>query len=575
MKKRGHGHFPDDCWEHIFQKLREDYERDLDSISLVSKRFLSISNRVKLSLKVKDGTLPLLPNLLRRFRHIKSIFINTDAQEDTDGVVDKIAESGVLNLEAIKFFGSTEPSRDGFRALALNNNVKNNLKVLDFCGLISMQDDDLVSIGDCFPRLEELRISAGNQIAKDKVAARITDDGVDALASKLKELKQIAFTGDACSITDKSLISLSTKCIKLREISLCLSSISQHRVTGDGIGFVMRHSPNLTSLWLVLGSPQHSAFSFSMENAFANANNLYSLAMGWDLILDKHIYLLAKARPPLKKLKLIGNKGMYSEIHGALKMLLQACQLTLEELTLRVLPLTDTGMGDLAKYLSNLTYIDLDRSFGLTSITFYTLTKSCPLLETLKMAYSKGKEVDKFSPDYLQENYRMRHLDICENSWLTDMTLKNFGQVCPNLQYLNVSRCLHLTNFGIGEVLRRCPAITQLHINGLEVSDIFGCCSDHSVVNLKTLTARGTQINDEGMAMIGNRCRNLQYLHIGYCKEVTEKGVMEVVRNCERLREIILSGCEKVSRDILPQMVSSRPSLRKISHHVSVITVNR
>ncbi|KAI8570342.1 hypothetical protein RHMOL_Rhmol01G0027300 [Rhododendron molle] len=473
MKKRGHGHFPDDCWELIFQELRKDYERDLDSISLVSKRFLSISNRVKLSLNVTDGTLPLLPNLLRRFRHIKSIFIYTVAQKDRDGVVDKIAEFGVLNLETIKFFGLTEPSRDGFRALALNNNVENNLKVLDFCGLISMQDNNLVSIGDCFPRLEELRISAGNQIGKDKVAARITDDGVDALASKLKELKQIAFTGDACSITDKSLISLSIKCIKLRKISLCMSSISQHRVTGDGIGFVMRHSPNLTSLSLVLWSSQHSALSFSMENAFTNAKNLHSLTMGRDLISYKCIYLLAEARPPLKKLKLIDIKGQYFVIHGALKMLLQACQLTLEELTVRGWPLTDTGMGDLAKYLSNLTYIDLDRSFGLTSITFYTLTRSCPLLETLEMGYTNGQEMDKFSPEYLQENSRMRHLDICENSWLTDTTLKNFGQVCPNLQFLGVSRCPHLTNFGIGEVLRRCPAITRLHINGLEVSDIF------------------------------------------------------------------------------------------------------
>ncbi|XP_058215251.1 uncharacterized protein LOC131326474 [Rhododendron vialii] len=246
-----------------------------------------------------------------------------------------------------------------------------------------------------------------------------------------------------------------------------------------------------------------------MENTFTNAKNLYSLTMGRDLISDKHIYLLAKARPSLKKLKLIGNKGQYSEIHGALNMLLQACQSTLEELTLRMLPLTDT---------------DLTISVGLTSITFCTLTKSCPLLKTLKMAYSKGKEMDKFSPDYLQENYRIRLLDIWDNSWLTDMTLKNLGQVCPNLQFLGVSRCLHLTNFGIGEVLRRYPAITQLHINGLEVSDIFGCCSDHSVVNLKNLKARGTQINDEGMAMIGNRSQNLQYLHIGYCKEVTEKG---------------------------------------------------
>ncbi|KAH7861092.1 hypothetical protein Vadar_021607 [Vaccinium darrowii] len=149
MKKQRYGYFPDDCWELIFHKLREDDERDLDSISLVSKRFLSISNRVKLSLNVNNETLPLLPKLLRRFRHIKTIVIDTDIHKDIDGVFHQISESSVTNLQAIKFsWFSTKPPRDGFKALALNKNIKNNLKVLDCSRLISIQDRDLDLIAD-------------------------------------------------------------------------------------------------------------------------------------------------------------------------------------------------------------------------------------------------------------------------------------------------------------------------------------------------------------------------------------------------------------------------------------------
>ncbi|KAI8553771.1 hypothetical protein RHMOL_Rhmol05G0042100 [Rhododendron molle] len=129
--------------------------------------------------------------------------------------------------------------------------------------------------------------------------------------------------------------------------------------------------------------------------------------------------------------------------------------------------------------------------------------------------------------------------------WVNDTTLDNFGQVCPNLQFLGLSDCLRLNNLGIGEVSRGCPEIRQLNIDCLQVSDIFGGNSDISVVNLKILKARGTQINDKGMAMIENRCRNLQYLDIGYCNKVTGKGVTEVVENCARLRDINLIGCEK------------------------------
>ncbi|KAF7152501.1 hypothetical protein RHSIM_Rhsim01G0032300 [Rhododendron simsii] len=146
---------------------------------------------------------------------------------------------------------------------------------------------------------------------------------------------------------------------------------------------------------------------------------------------------------------------------------------------------------------------------------------------------------------------------------VNDTTLESFGQVCPNLQILDVS-CTRLTNSCIGEVLRRCPAITRLNIYGLNISDVFGSYSDHSVLNLKTLEAQDTQFDGEGMAMIGNRRRNLQYLDIGNCKKVTDKGVMEVVRSCERLRDILMGGCEKVSASVVLQMVSARPSLSNI-----------
>ncbi|KAF7152061.1 hypothetical protein RHSIM_Rhsim01G0029400 [Rhododendron simsii] len=562
MKKRRHGYFPDDCWEFIFQKLREDDERDLDSISLVSKRFLSISNWVKLSLNVNDETLPLLPILLRRFRNIETLVITVSWE--IDGLVDLISRSGVLNLQAVKFcWGSPKPPRDGFKALALNKNIKNHVKVLDCTHMVFMRDNDLVSIADCFPRLEELKIRAYKLImGNGEVAGRITDDGVDALASKLKELKKIVFKGGAFFITDKSLISLSANCVKLRTINLNLGG--QHRVTEDGIGFVMHHSPNLTTLSLNLGLLTPFAFSFTPENTFTNAKNLHSLTMYQQLVSAKHICLVAKASPPLKKLKLVGLNGQYPELHGALNSLLQACQVTLKELTLRNWQITDTYIGNLAQYLSNLTFIDVKGCFGFTSVTFYTLMKSCPLLEILKMTHTSGQEMDTFSADYVLINYRIRHLDISKNMWLTDQTLKNFGQVCPNLQFLDVSDCSYLTNSGIGEVLRRCPAITQLNINGLSVSNIFGSYFDHSVVNLKTLRAKATQLNDKGMAMIGSRCRYLQYLDIERCCKVTDRGVMEVVRNCKRLRDILLGGCGEVSPNILPEMVLSRPSLRNI-----------
>lgn len=108
-----------------------------------------------------------------------------------------------------------------------------------------------------------------------------------------------------------------------------------------------------------------------------------------------------------------------------------------------------------AEDLEPLTSINLDGLSGLISFTFYTLTKSCPLREILKMAGMRGQEMDSFSRDFLHKNYRMRHLDISDNKWLNDTMLDNIGQFCPNLQFLSVKYCLHVTKEGIGEILRR------------------------------------------------------------------------------------------------------------------------
>jgi F-box/leucine-rich repeat protein 2/20 len=64
--------------------------------------------------------------------------------------------------------------------------------------------------------------------------------------------------------------------------------------------------------------------------------------------------------------------------------------------------------------------------------------------------------------------------------------------------------------------------------------------------------------------MIAKRCHGLLQLDLEGCLNVTIKGVNEVVQSCMRLREINLKLCDNVKVDIIPRMVFSRPSLRKI-----------
>uniref|UniRef100_A0A803LMW1 COI1 F-box domain-containing protein n=1 Tax=Chenopodium quinoa TaxID=63459 RepID=A0A803LMW1_CHEQI len=62
----------DDCWEMIFDRLQ--YKSDKEAITLVCKRFLSITNSLRVSIKLSDYTpISILPRLLQRFSNLKKI----------------------------------------------------------------------------------------------------------------------------------------------------------------------------------------------------------------------------------------------------------------------------------------------------------------------------------------------------------------------------------------------------------------------------------------------------------------------------------------------------------------------
>ncbi|KAL4387587.1 hypothetical protein GQ457_09G018910 [Hibiscus cannabinus] len=57
---------PEECWESIFSFL--EHHRYFEPLSLVCKRFLSISNHLRRTLTITDPTLESLPNLLLHFQ---------------------------------------------------------------------------------------------------------------------------------------------------------------------------------------------------------------------------------------------------------------------------------------------------------------------------------------------------------------------------------------------------------------------------------------------------------------------------------------------------------------------------
>jgi F-box and leucine-rich repeat protein 2/20 len=86
-------YLPDDCWESVFKFFNDDdhnNRRCLKTLAGVSKQFLSITNRLRFSLKICNPTLYFLPLLLQRFTKLVSIDLSC-YQGDLDKPIYQIA----------------------------------------------------------------------------------------------------------------------------------------------------------------------------------------------------------------------------------------------------------------------------------------------------------------------------------------------------------------------------------------------------------------------------------------------------------------------------------------------------
>ncbi|XP_058732990.1 uncharacterized protein LOC131604573 [Vicia villosa] len=76
-------YLPEDCWEHVFTFVT-DHNRNFNSLSLVSKMFLSITNRLLFSLKIRDPQLCFLRRIFHRFSNLNFLDLQFNFHHDLD-----------------------------------------------------------------------------------------------------------------------------------------------------------------------------------------------------------------------------------------------------------------------------------------------------------------------------------------------------------------------------------------------------------------------------------------------------------------------------------------------------------
>ncbi|XP_021732145.1 F-box/LRR-repeat protein 20-like [Chenopodium quinoa] len=534
----------DECWEMIFNRLK--HESDQESITLVCKRFLSISNSLRVSINFSGYTpITVLCWLLKRFSNLKKIQV-CNFEGDMDEAVLAIARSG-LDLEELVALSYCR-SHPKVWLEELGSNMK-NLKVLKFTG--GEGDADFVRVADAFPQLEELFI-------KDEAPyiIYVTDKGMDYISSKLKRLRKIDLSNKS-RISDKSLISLSKNCPLLEQIEIhdCNS------VTQEGISFLVNNSHHLNSSYIC----KHLKIdSFGVEGSTNILTNLRSLKLQYVDILDEFLFSIIEARIHLTDLALTDCK---SYTFTGISRLLQHSSQSLKSLELgRVEFLTNEHVEYLSSFLQNLTSITLFNCSKLSDSAFVMITQRCPRLCYFVMTGSSFVR-DEYNYDGLiKKNRAIKYLDLSSHHEFRPTALKRLLNICPEVEKLKIHGCYLLPNdqLNVPDILECNRSLVELNFIGSHHITVKDRELELESSVLEKLIVKFSLINDIFLTKLGRICPRLIHLDLSYCSKVTEDGVMEVVKSCKRLRYLSLSRCEKVDINIIPWIVANGPSLREL-----------
>ncbi|XP_045815789.1 SCF E3 ubiquitin ligase complex F-box protein pof2-like [Trifolium pratense] len=520
-------YLPDECWESIFRFIiyEDDENRHyLNSLSLVSKRFLSITNSVLFSFTIGFHT--DLNCLFKRFTNLNSLKLDSC---DFDQFLIKISCIPMKLTSLYISYYSTIPA-NVLRAFSQKITTLTSLTCYPKFPNHSLDASGLFLIAECFPLLQELDLSY--QYGWKNYSSYV--DVVEALSLALIKLRKVNFSG--FHINNQSLFHLFNNCKHLEEVIL----FNCDEITNEGFVFALRERPTLTSLSFSLSyksAEYRKVFSTShFINSLVNLKGLTCLVLQSLIITDELLYSIAREVLPLTRLDL---QHCTNYSYNGILCLLSNCQ-GIKYLDLQgAYFLEDEHVVKLSSLLRDLEFINLSWCAKLTKSALFTLTKNCPSLSEIKMESIGSKSVHN-SDSFVEFGVRpqLKSLYLGLNSWLSNESIIMFASVFPNLQLLDLWSFKPLNDIseGICEVLRKCSKIRHLKLNGCSRVNLLGL--NFVVPNLEVLNLSGTMVNNETLYVISKSCCGLLQLLLYNCKPVTQKGVKYLLENCTKLRKI-------------------------------------
>ncbi|KAF7226183.1 F-box/LRR-repeat protein 4 [Nothobranchius furzeri] len=205
------------------------------------------------------------------------------------------------------------------------------------------------------------------------------------------------------------------------------------------------------------------------------------------------------------------------------------------------------------------------------------LQSRCTLLQRLNLSWTGNRgalTLTGFSSFMRACGSSLVCLEMSCCHFLNEGCLEVISQTCPTLKELNLSSCDRLPSQAFTHIskltLLRRLVLYRTKIEQTAVLSILTFCTEMRHLNLGSCL----RIDDYDVvsSMIAARCRSMRSLDLWRCRNLTDRGLTELVSGCRMLEELDLGWCPTLqsSTGCFQQLARCLPRLRKL-----ILTANR
>lgn len=239
--------------------------------------------------------------------------------------------------------------------------------------------------------------------------------------------------------------------------------------------------------------------------------------------------------------------------------------------------ITNDGIKMIGKYCNDLETLSVANNHTITSDSIQYVLNNCPNAHSFNFADCWALD-DNVMIQLGMIRHQLRYVNICGcrllshkgvsamlGNDLNQPTQPNCNKTCPSLLSFHLSICKPtITTPSVLEIAMAAPNLTSLNIGSIKtVSDQAFLALAANCSNLRELLACWCPVTDGALAVLAEKCTDLELLNLSGCNRVADGTCTALAQHSHKLKKLNLSST-KITFNGLSKIINNSPLLQSL-----------